>query len=100
MPNISVSSNVVERTDIREPSRHNVIFYNDDVTTVDFVVSVLRGLFNKGAQDAYEVAQHIHLTGAAIVGTYTKEIAEEKVAETTTLARKYGYPLVVKNEEA
>jgi len=34
-----------QRTDLREPQRYKVIIYNDDFTTMEFVVTVLVQVF-------------------------------------------------------
>ena len=36
-----------QRTDNREPRRYKVIIYNDDFTTMEFVVMVLKQVFLK-----------------------------------------------------
>ncbi|MGF2525943.1 ATP-dependent Clp protease adaptor ClpS, partial [Ralstonia pseudosolanacearum] len=33
---------VRQRTDLKEPRRYKVIIYNDDFTTMDFVVMILK----------------------------------------------------------
>jgi ATP-dependent Clp protease adaptor protein ClpS len=84
---------------VEEPRKYKVILHNDNKTTFDFVIKVLQAVFLKPFPQAVELTQHVHITGAAIVGIYTKEIAEEKVLESTTLARSNGYPLVTSCEE-
>ena len=97
----SSSTEVSTITEIRveEPKKYKVILHNDDKTTVDFVVIVLRNIFFKSFDEAVEITRHVHLSGSAIVGIYTKEIADEKVTETTTLARANGFPLTTTHEE-
>lgn len=85
---------------IKEPSMYNVILHNDDQTTFDFVINVLQQVFNKEFQDALMLAQDVHEKGMRVVETYTKEVATEKVNETTMYARAYGFPLLVTAEEA
>ena len=91
-----------ERIDIREdlqpPSYYNVIFLNDNVTTMDFVIAILVSVFNYSDVDAMDVTQKIHEQGSAVVATYPYEIAEQKALETTLLARNNNYPLTVKIE--
>ena len=91
-----------ERIDIREdlqpPSYYNVIFLNDNVTTMDFVIAILVSVFNYGDEDALAVTQKIHEEGSAVVATYPYEIAEQKALETTLLARNNNFPLTVKIE--
>ncbi|MBQ0104121.1 MAG: ATP-dependent Clp protease adaptor ClpS [Prevotellaceae bacterium] len=84
---------------LKEPSRYNVIMHNDDKTTMDFVVMVLQRIFHKSADDAEIVMLKIHNEGAAVVGTYYKDIAETKVRLTHSLARQNGFPLLLTIEE-
>lgn len=77
----------------KEPSRYNVIMHNDDVTTMEFVVMVLKRLFHKSAEEAEELMLTVHNEGSAIVGTYSKDIAQSKADYTMQLARENGYPL-------
>ena len=40
----------------------------------------------------------IHHEGKAVAGIYAFEIAEQKIADATNLARSNGFPLVLKAE--
>ena len=73
-----------------------MVFVNDDVTTVEFVIKVLKNIFHKTTEQAVALTTHIHEKGKGVVGTYLYEIAEQKGIETTVLARDEGYPLQVK----
>jgi len=84
----------------KEPSMYNVIFLNDDVTTMDFVVMVLMRIFRKTESVATELMLKVDREGSAIVGTYSCDIAESKANYTTQLARANGFPLKVITEEA
>lgn len=99
MTGISAEVGVVTEIKIEEPRKYKVILHNDDKTTFEFVMIVLQTIFFKTFDNAVELTKHVHLSGSAIVGTYTKEIADEKVAETTALARANGFPLTVTHEE-
>lgn len=85
---------------VKEPSRYNVIMHNDDVTTMDFVVMVLQRIFRKTEVDAEVIMLKIHNEGAAIVGTYTRDIAQSKANYTMKLARQNSFPLQLTIEEA
>jgi ATP-dependent Clp protease adaptor protein ClpS len=85
-----------EKIKIEEPSKYNVIFLNDEITTFQFVVKVLKQIFNKTTEQAESLAKQIHDNGKGVVGTYLYEIAEQKGIETTILARDNGFPLQVK----
>ena len=86
--------------DIKPPGRYNVIMYNDNYTTMEFVVFVLINVFNHSRHNAEKLMQDIHNRGKAVAGTYSYEIAETKVARIDALAMKEGYPLKCKIEEA
>lgn len=86
------------KTGLQEPSKYNVIYINDDVTTFEFVVESLVIIFNYERLDAEEMAKKIHENGSNIVATLPYEMAEQKGYEVTVLARNNGFPLIVKLE--
>ncbi len=90
-----------QRTDIREPRRYKVIIYNDDFTTMEFVVMILKQVFLKSEEDANALMLQVHHSDKAVVGIYTYDIAVSKMRKATDLAREQGYPLrlVVEPEE-
>lgn len=78
---------------VQHPSKYKVLFLNDDVTPMQFVVTILINVFNKNASEAERLTMEVHHEGSAVVGVYTKEIAETKQQETLLLAHDYGLPL-------
>ena len=96
MSDLGIKTLTKEKLELKEPDKYDVIFLNDDVTTVEFVMKVLINIFHKTHEQAHSITQHIHEKGKGIVGTYLYEIAEQKGIETTLLAREEGYPLQVK----
>jgi ATP-dependent Clp protease adaptor protein ClpS len=89
---------VVEKRKTRgpkEPGRFCVIFHNDDMTPMEFVMQVLETIFHHEEQAARDLTMSIHEHGRAIVGVYSYEVAEQKAMETVVLARNNGFPLAV-----
>ncbi len=87
-----------ERKKPAHPKRAKVIFHNDDYTTMEYVVAVLRRFFHKSETEALHVMLTVHKKGKAVAGVYPKEVAETKVAEVTRDARENGHPLLVTAE--
>ena len=85
-----------EKIKLDEPSLYDVVFLNDNITTQQFVIKVLKQIFNKTQEEATSIMKKIHDQGQGIVGSYIHEIAEQKGIETTLLARQEGFPLQVK----
>jgi len=85
-----------EKTKLDEPGLYDVIFLNDNITTMEFVIRVLKQIFNKTQEQAEAVTKAIHDKGQGIVGSYVHEVAEQKGIETTLLARQENFPLQVK----
>lgn len=91
-----------ERTEERHktatPKRYHVIFHNDDYTTMEYVVEVLRRFFHKTETEALHVMLTVHKKGKAIAGVYPRDVAETKVAEVMLDARDHGHPLMLTAE--
>ena len=88
------------RQDLTPPPQYKVIFVNDNVTTVDFVMEVLVTFFNYDDETAKELTLKIHDDGSATVAIMPYELAEQKALEVTAIARSNGFPLNVKLEPA
>ena len=84
-----------EGMSIELPPERKVVFYNDDFTTMDFVVDVLVSIFDKSHQEAESLMQTVHEEGSSVVGTYTFDIAVSRANLTKQIARKNGFPLRV-----
>ncbi len=67
--------------------------YNDNYTTMEFVVAVLMEVFDKPPSAAEQLMWTIHRSGSAVVGIYPREIAESRRDKAVRLARAAGYPL-------
>jgi len=89
---------VKDRKKIGRPKKYKVIFYNDDFTPMNLVTLILMEVFNKDTQAAKSIMLSVHRKGKEIAGTYSKQIAETKVATTKMYAREAGYPLHVEAE--
>ena len=88
------------KTKKQDPTLFKVVLLNDDYTTMEFVIHVLEGIFQKSPAEAYQIMMHVHVNGRGIAGTYPWEVAETKVDAVITQARGAGYPLKAVTEEA
>jgi ATP-dependent Clp protease adaptor protein ClpS len=86
--------------DINEPHAYRVIMFNDDYTTMEFVVRILARVFHKAKEEAFLLMEKIHKTGSAVVGVYAYDIGATYVALVKDAARKNGFPLRCELEEA
>ena len=68
------------------------LLLNDDYTTMDFVVFVLRKLFGKTCEEAEKLMLEVHQTGRGIAGVYVKDVAESLAARAMHLAKDNGFP--------
>jgi ATP-dependent Clp protease adaptor protein ClpS len=84
---------------IDEPGLYKVIYMNDELTTMEFVVETLLDIFDYNPEDAEAITLKIHEDGFAVVAVLPYEIAEQKGIEVTVLARSRGFPLQVKIEK-
>ncbi len=83
------------RRKVQKPPLFQVLLHNDDYTTMEFVVDVLKTVFHHGEQQALRIMLHVHHNGVGVAGTYPREIAETKAEKAMSLARAAEYPLLV-----
>ena len=93
MPQEQSATRERQRTNLREPRRYKVTIYNDDFTTMEFVVKVLVEVFFKSEAEAEALMLQVHHSDKAVVGIYTYDIAVSKVLKATTMAREENFPL-------
>ncbi|WP_456480464.1 ATP-dependent Clp protease adaptor ClpS [Nautilia sp.] len=96
MPTKTVVENDIE---IIMPKLYKVMLLNDDYTTFDFVIEVLKTVFHKNEDEAVALTLKVDREGSAAVGVYPYEIAQIKVEKTHALAREAGFPLRAVLEE-
>jgi len=85
---------------VTTPSLFKVLMHNDDYTTMEFVVQILREVFYKPEAEAEKIMLTIHFQGVACCGTYPFALAETKAGRARLKARKAGFPLRCTLEEA
>ncbi|HXZ25314.1 MAG TPA: ATP-dependent Clp protease adaptor ClpS [Nitrospiria bacterium] len=79
------------RTDLIPP--YKIVFLNDDVTTMEFVVGILMSLFHLDQPTAVRLMLEVHHTGAAVVAVLPLEEAELRQQQVHEAARAAGFPL-------
>jgi ATP-dependent Clp protease adaptor protein ClpS len=89
-----VHEEIDNELELRQPQLYRVILHNDDYTTMEFVIDVLKKIFKKSTDEAEEIMWKVHEKGQAVCGVYTYEIAETKVEQVKVLARQNGFPLL------
>lgn len=87
------SSKTSTRFRDRKPPMYDVLILNDDYTTMDFVVMILKTIFGKSHDEAMQLMLYVHENGEAVAGTYIYDIAQSKADKATALARENGFPL-------
>jgi len=73
--------------------RYKIIFLNDDVTTMDFVVKIIMMVFKRDKMTAVRLMLEVHHNGSAVVAVLPLEQAELRQQQTHSMAQKEGYPL-------
>lgn len=82
----------------KEPPMFRVVYLNDNVTTIEFVIDSLIEYFDYNPETAQKITADIHEEGSACVAVLPFEIAEQKGIEVTANARMQSYPLQIKLE--
>ena len=77
----------------KRPPLYKVMLLNDDYTPMEFVVHVLERFFGLNHAQAFEIMLTVHKKVLAVVGVFSHEIAETKVAQVMDYARRHQHPL-------
>ena len=89
-----------ERVKVKKPKHYKVVMYNDDFTTMEFVVNILMTVFKKDINTSNKIMMDVHKIGRGIVGVYPYDIATTKVAIALGMAKEEGFPFNITIEEA
>ena len=81
------------RSKTERPPLYKVLLLNDDYTPMEFVVHVLERFFGLTHAQAFEIMLTVHKKGLAVVGVFSFEVAETKVAQVMDFARGHQHPL-------
>ena len=82
------------RKQVREPGMWKVLLHNDDYTTQEFVVWLLKTVFRKPDPEAVAIMLSVHRTGLGVAGVYTRDVAETRAEKSRRLAEREGFPLL------
>lgn len=77
----------------QRPPMYKVMLLNDDYTPMEFVVHILERFFGLSHAQAFEIMLTVHKKGLAVVGVFSFEVAETKVAQVMDFARRHQHPL-------
>jgi ATP-dependent Clp protease adaptor protein ClpS len=86
-------------TRLEKPKLYKVILHNDDYTTMEFVVFILRQVFLRSDEEAFTIMLKVHEEGIGIAGIYTFEIATMKAEKAVNISRSREFPLLCTVEE-
>ncbi len=81
------------RPKTQKPPLYKVMLLNDDYTPMEFVVHVLQRFFGVTHAQSVEIMLTVHKKGVAVVGVFSREIAETKVTQVMDYAQRNQHPL-------
>jgi ATP-dependent Clp protease adaptor protein ClpS len=85
---------VTAKPKLKRPPMFKVILLNDDYTPMEFVVHVLEVFFSIEREKATQIMLAVHTQGAAVVGTFPRDIAETKSEQVNQYAQENNHPLM------
>ena len=84
---------VKTRQKTKRPPLYKVLLINDDYTPMEFVVMILERFFGLTHAQAFDIMITVHKKGLAVVGVFSYEVAETKVAQVMDCSRQHQHPL-------
>jgi len=91
---MTYETEVEQKIKNKRPRLYQVILLNDDYTTMEFVVMILRRFFLKSQEAAEALMLKIHIEGEAVCGVYSYDVAQTKVTQVMEFSRKHDQPLM------
>jgi ATP-dependent Clp protease adaptor protein ClpS len=82
------------KPELKRPPLYKVILLNDDYTPMEFVVHVLEVFFAMNREKATQIMLTVHTEGSAVVGIFTRDIAETKSEQVNQYAQENQHPLI------
>ena len=92
-PEIEEDTQEFAKEETAEEPLYRVIIHNDEVTPMDFVVTVLTKIFFINPPLAINIMLTAHYTGIAYVQTLPKSEAQKRIGKAQFAAGLEGYPL-------
>ncbi|MFW2487226.1 ATP-dependent Clp protease adaptor ClpS [Clostridium chromiireducens] len=89
-----------DKVKVKKPKNYKVVMYNDDYTTMEFVINILVSVFNKKLIEAEKIMLDVHEKGRGVAGIYSYDIAITKVGTAMSMAKEQGFPFKLTVEEA
>ena len=101
MTDIEHDSEVLTESETRleKPKLYKVILHNDDFTTMEFVIFILKHVFMRSDAEAVTIMLKVHNEGIGVAGVYPFEVASMKAEKAMNLSRAHEYPLLCTVEE-
>ena len=93
-PDLGTTTKTRSKTRLQPPTLWKVILHNDDYTTQDFVVWVLKEVFRKAEGEAVRIMLDVHQRGKGVAGIYPFDVADTKIAQVKDLAERNEFPLL------
>ena len=84
---------VEQKKKLQKPKLFKVILLNDDYTPMEYVVKLLKAVFNKSESEAVNIMLMVHNKGSGVCGIFTKDIAETKVFTVLKMTKHDQHPL-------
>jgi ATP-dependent Clp protease adaptor protein ClpS len=86
------------KPDLAPPPMYQIMMLDDDFTPMEFVVDVLQLFFGLSREKSTQIMLTVHTQGKASCGTFTRDVAETKVAQVIKYARENQHPLMCEVE--
>lgn len=96
----NIATKQKDKVKVKKPKQYKVIMYNDDFTTMEFVINVLVSVFNKNLMEAEKIMMDVHKKGKGVAGIYSYDIAITKVSKAMSMAKESEFPFKLTVEEA